>query len=99
MLRFSVTNHRKYPGYEVKAIITFSEAALKDKEYDEKVKKFRTKLEQMISATYKVKYLTHAEGIILSAKVKQASEAQSIHYKLPEYIRSAALALNYKIMG
>ncbi len=97
MLRFNVRTHRKYPGHEIKAAINFDDRIIKDKEFDEHLKALHLKLEQIIPASLKVKYMIHAEGLVLSVKADNAGRAQSAQYQLIDHIKSAAQALKFPI--
>jgi hypothetical protein len=97
MLKLTVNMHRKYPGHEVKAILSFDDLALKSKEFQDNLKRLRNKLEQVIPMSLRVKFVEHAEGLILTAKVDKASDAQSMHYRLTGYIRDAAQSLHFRI--
>lgn len=96
MLKHVVNMHRRYPGYEVKAIISFAQLNVDSEEYLNNLKAMRAKLEQMIPAMYKVKYNITADELIVTIKAEKASQAQSALYKMDEFIKTAATSLKLK---
>ena len=99
MIRLTVNMHRRHPGHEVKAIITFTDDAIKDKHFKDNQKDLKRKLEQVIPMSLRIKYVENHEGIALIAKFNELSAAHRVQKQLQDYIRSATQSLNFKIVG
>ena len=95
MLQLNISTHRRNPFYEVKAIIALPRLGGSTDEVVGDLNKFRNKLEQVVPGSFKAKYNITSEEMIVTIQVERTSQAQSIHYKLEDMIKSVAKSLNF----
>jgi hypothetical protein len=90
MMRLAIASHRKQPGYEIKAIISFSKKS--PQEIDDMLAEMRQQLEKTIPGSYKPKCNINHGELIVRIQAKKANEAQSVQHKLSDFIKTAAMA-------
>ncbi len=98
MLKLSLTMHRRHPGHSIKAVLQFTDR-VSHKEMKENVDELMKKLQQLIPGSFRVKYVENPDGLVLTASVSKLPEAHSMQQKLASYIKTAATAMNMKLMG
>lgn len=96
MLQLSLAMHRRNPGYEVKAIISFHKGGEKQDEAKANLKNMQDSLEKTIPRSLKPKYKISPDDLVVLVKVDKASAAQSTMRKMEDFIQSSATALHLK---
>jgi len=96
MLNLSVALHHKNQGYEIRAIISFNMLSATPREREDALKDMHHKLEQVLPGSFKAKYNIVKDELLVSVRSNKASEATSIHYKLEDFIKSAASSLKLR---
>ena len=93
MLQFSVYTNPRPPGFEVKAVVSFSRIGITQQEYLNTLEKLRIKLEDTLPPSYRAKYRIDDERLTVTANIRLSSHVQRAAYLMEEYIRSSAAAL------
>jgi hypothetical protein len=88
MWAHKVVLQSKYKGYCIKALISHQQVISFDLLYKQ-LNKLQSKLEQIIPRTYKPKFSSSNDGLIILIEIEKAHEAGKIIHELEDDIKKA----------